>query len=186
MQTTAVVVAAGALCWWAVYTLDGHGQSGTAAAGSTRTAPAATPDAASSHAPAVGSLTSPGASPDAGTSSAPGAGQSSAPPASFPANAAGVSSVHVTLLGGSSSVPQIAVLITVTTDGTGQVTVTGDYYGAAGSDRRTPESQTWALSGHTSYSFSVPIANSPYCGTVFTFTASSGGTSDTQTTAPGC
>jgi len=83
-------------------------------------------------------------------------------------------------------VPQIAVLISVTTDGTGQITVTGSYYGADGSQHRTPETRAWTLKGQRSYSFSVPIANAPYCGTVFTFTADSGGRSSTDTTAPGC
>ncbi|MBR7839019.1 hypothetical protein KDL01_37485, partial [Actinospica durhamensis] len=188
LQTGAVVVAVGALSWWAIYTLGGSGHTNTSATGTGHSAPAAsaTPGARGGASASAGAApTSPAAqqSLSQGSVTAPSAAPSSAAPA---ANAAGVESVRVTLLGGSASVPQIAVLIAVTTDGTGQITVTGSYYGADGSVHRTPESQHWTLSGQTTYSFSVPIANSAYCGTMFTFTAQSGGHSATGTTAPGC
>ena len=82
--------------------------------------------------------------------------------------------------------PQIAVLITVDTAGTGQVTVSGSYYGASGTKKVAPEAEEWILSGKTSYQYSVPIANSAYCGTKFHFTVSAGGHSGSDETAPGC
>jgi len=103
------------------------------------------------------------------------------------ADATTVSSVQVTLLGGSRAVPQIVVLITVHTAGTGAVNVSGTYYGAKpGGGKVAEQTVRWTFSGHTAYQYSVPIANSAYCGTTFDFTLSAGGHSDAGTTSPGC
>lgn len=185
MQTGGILAAIGVLCWWAVYTLEsnpGH----PSAAGSTR--PGETTGqgvgAPSGTAPPVRTPSATGQSPDKPSSSAP-----DAPPgatASQP-DATTVESVQVTLLGGSSQVPQMAALITVRTAGTGAVNVSASYYGAASDGgRKAPARQAWTLAGKTAYQYSVPIANSAYCGTTFTFTLSAGGHSTTKTTSPGC
>ena len=189
MQTAAILAAIGVLCWWAVYTLSsspGHPAAASGTADATRTgSSASTQDAA-------GGLTAPSSSPSPTGSS----GQSSdvASPSAPPStatdtgpDATSVSSVHVTLLGGSSAVPQIVALITVDTAGTGRVNVTEAYYGASGgSAKKAAETRTLIFSGHTAYQYSIPIANSAYCGTMFTYTLSAGGRSDTTTTLPGC
>jgi hypothetical protein len=83
-------------------------------------------------------------------------------------------------------VPQIVALITVDTAGSGQVTVTGAYYGASGSKEVAAETERWTLSGKTSYQYTVPIANSAYCGTQFHFTVDAGGHASSDETQPGC
>ena len=198
MQTGAVLGAVGVLCWWAVYALDGNSSphasaagdaTYTAAGGAERTAagglstpqastPAAGKGAGAATTKAATKSTHPAPTTSAGT--APSTAASSAP------NATKVSSVRVTLLGGSSTVPQIVALITVDTAGGGQVTVTGSYYGASGSREVAAETEQWTLSGKTSYQYSVPIANSAYCGTQFHFTVSAGGASSSGETQPGC
>jgi hypothetical protein len=196
IQTGAILGAIGVLCWWAVYTLSSS-PSHTSAAGdaSTHTTEAGkSSPATGSGGTAAGGLTNPNASPtSSGTSKGSGAPSSSASPGDAPStvhssapDATTVSSVRVTLLGGSTNVPQIVALITVDTAGTGQVTVTGSYYGASGSKHVNAEMEQWALSGKTTYQYSVPIANSPYCGTEFHFTVSAGGHSESEDTSPGC
>lgn len=189
IQTGAVLGAIGALCWWAAYTLSSSPSHASAAADPTHTAGAAASKPATSasstaNATAAGGLTNDQSSSPTPTATAPSSAPSTAT-SSVP-DATTVSSVHVTLLGGSSTVPQIVALITVNTAGTGQVTVTGAYYGASGSRQVAAESERWTLSGKTSYQYSVPIANSAYCGTEFHFTASAGGHSASDQTGPGC
>jgi hypothetical protein len=187
LQTVAILAAIGVLCWWAVTTVSGKsghpaaagstrvstGQAGLGAPGATTGEPAGSA-APSSAAANQGSATAVAPPP-------PSAGRPSVPDATT------VSSIQVTLLGGSGSVPQIVALISVHTAGTGAVNVTGSYYGASGgSGRVAPEQQSWTFTGKTGYEYSVPISNSAYCGTAFTFTVTAGGRSATQTTAPGC
>jgi hypothetical protein len=190
IQTGAVLGAIGALCWWAVYALSSSPSHASAAGDTTHAAGASTSPAANGGT-AAGGLTNQNPSPtssgadkptatSASPSAAPSATRSSGPDATT------VSSVHVTLLGGSSAVPQIVALITVNTAGSGQVTVTGTYYGASGSNHVAAESEQWTLSGKTSYQYSVPIANSAYCGTEFHFAVSAGGHSQSGETSPGC
>jgi len=187
IQTGAILGAIGVLCWWAVYTLSSPSHA-SAAGDATHTAETATATASSGHSTAAGGLTTNhSASPTPSTpttSETPGAAPSTAT-SSVP-DATTVSSVRVTLLGGSSTVPQVVALITVNTADTGQVTVTGSYYGASGSKQVAAETERWTLSGKTSYQYSVPIANSAYCGTEFHFTLSAGGHSESDETAPGC
>jgi hypothetical protein len=193
MQTGAVLGAIGVLCWWAVYALSDNSSSHpsaagdstyTAAGGAERTAAGglSTPQASAPAAPATKGAkpTTQPSHPAASHSTAPSTAASSAP------DAATVSSVRVTLLGGSSAVPQIVALITVDTAGGGQVTVTGAYYGASGSKEVAAETERWTLSGKTSYQYTVPIANSAYCGTQFHFTINAGGHSSSDETQPGC
>jgi hypothetical protein len=186
IQTGAILGAVGVLCWLAVNALSGSPSHTSAAGDATHTAEKTTPTA--NGGTAAGGLTNqnptstPSRSSDTSPtpSAAPSTVHSSAP------DAATVSSVRVTLLGGSGTVPQIVALITVDTAGTGQVTVTGSYYGASGSKKVAAASEKWILSGKTSYQYSVPIANSAYCGTEFHFTVSAGGHSASGPTSPGC
>ena len=187
VQTGLILAAMGGLCWWAVYSLsDGHPHA--SAAGSTH------PDTSPAP-PGTGAagLTVPGSSPTVG----PAGGASAtgkAPANSAPATATGsvpdtttATSVQATLLGGSGSVPQIVVLVTVHTAGTGTISVTAAYYGRSGAGGEVAaESQTWTLTGQTTYQYSVPIANSPYCGTTFHLTLRAGGRSSSASTSPGC
>ena len=186
IQTGVILGAIGVLCWLAVDALTSSPTHATASGAASHPAGKSSP--AASGGTAAGGLTNqnPTAAPSktADTSPTPSAApstvHSSAP------DAASVSSVRVTLLGGSSTVPQIVALITVDTGGTGQVTVTGSYYGASGSKQVAAESEEWVLSGKTSYQYSVPIANSAYCGTEFHFTVSAGGHAQSGETSPGC
>ena len=190
MQTAAILVAIAVLCWWAVYTLSSSPSH--PAASSTHTTGESTAQGG------VGGLGTTGAHTSAApSSSAPATTQSPKSPTTSPAPAPStatstvadgttVSSVQVTLLGGSATVPQIVALITVHTAGTGPINVVGAYYGAKGSEKVTPETDHWTFSGHTSYQYSVPIANSPYCGSTFYFTLSAGGVTDSGSTYPGC
>jgi hypothetical protein len=181
VQTGVVLGAIGVLCWWAVYAVSSPSTHHTAAADPTSHATGTS----TGRTVAAGGLGAPRSASGKPSASAPA---DAAPPTTTDSgpDATTVSSVRVTLLGGSAAVPQIAVLITVDTAGTGQVTVTGSYYGASGSSKVAAETEQWALSGKTSYQYSVPIANSDYCGTQFHFTASAGGRSDAGETAPGC
>ncbi|HWG25821.1 MAG TPA: hypothetical protein VG296_17050, partial [Actinospica sp.] len=186
IQTGAILGAIGVLCWVAVYELSSSPSHSSAAGDAThtagKTAPAANGGTAaggltnqtSSSTPSktVGATPTPSAAPSTAISSVP--------------DTTTVSSVRVTLLGGSNAVPQIAALITVDTAGTGDVTVTGSFYGASGSKQVASESEQWTLSGNKTYQYSVPIANSKYCGTRFHFTVSAGGHSESAETSPGC
>ena len=185
IQTGAIVGAIGVLCWWAVYTLSSPSPHTSAAGDATHSASESATDRSTV---AAGGLSAPHS-----TSTTPGQASDSAPASPAPStvssaapDATTVSSVRVTLLGGSSAVPQIVALITVDTAGTGQVTVTGSYYGASGAHEVAAETERWTLAGKTTYQYSVPIANSAYCGTEFHFTASAGGRTDAEETAPGC
>jgi hypothetical protein len=190
IQTGAILGAVGVLCWLAVNALTGSPSHTSAAGDATHTAEKTTPsadggtaaDGLTNQHPTSASTPTPSKTADTSPtpSAAPSTVRSSAPDATT------VSSVRVTLLGGSAAVPQIAVLITVDTAGTGQVTVSGSYYGASGSKKVAAESEEWVLSGKTSYQYSVPIANSAYCGTEFHFTVSAGGHSAAGETGPGC
>lgn len=194
MQTAAILIAIAVLCWWAVYTLSSNPSH--PAANSTQTTRAAQTTHASGDSTAaggVGGAPSPSGSPSGSASAtkSPQAPTTSAAPApstatSTVADGTTVSSARVTLLGGSDSVPQIVVLITVHTAGTGPINVLGSYYGAKGGGKVAPETDHWTFSGHTSYQYSVPIANGPYCGATFHFTLTAGGMTDTGTTSPGC
>jgi hypothetical protein len=185
IQTGVILGAIGVLCWLAVDALTSSPTHAAASGAASHTAGKTT---SATGGTAAGGLTNQnptaGPSKTTGTSPTPSAApstvHSSAP------DAASVTSVHVTLLGGSSTVPQIVALITVDTGGTGQVTVAGSYYGASGSKQVAAESEEWVLSGKTSYQYSVPIANSAYCGTEFHFTVSAGGHSQPGETSPGC
>jgi hypothetical protein len=190
LQTAAILVAIGVLCWWAVYTLS-SGSSHPSAASTSHTAGVSTAQDGVGVPPTTGraSVTpshsapasSPSTRPTASAAPAPSTATSSVPDATT------VSSVQATLLGGSSQVPQIVALITVHTAGTGAVNVTGAYYGAKpGGTKVAAETDRWTFSGHTAYQYSVPIANSAYCGTTFTFSLSAGGRTDTEITSPGC
>ena len=189
MQTAAILAAIGVLCWWAVYTLSsspGHPAAASGTADATRTGGSASTQDAAGGLSAPSSSPSPtgsaGQSSDAASPSAPPSTAADAGP-----DATSVSSVHVTLLGGSAAVPQIVALITVDTAGTGRVNVTEAYYGVTGSSaKRAAQTRTLIFSGHTAYQYSIPIANSAYCGTMFTYTLSAGGRSDTTATSPGC
>ena len=189
IQAGAILGAIGVLCWWAVYTLSSPSPHTSAAGDATHTAAKSTGRTVAAgglgapHSSSATATPTPGKPTDSASPTI-----SSAPPtvATSGPDATTVSSVRVTLLGGSSAVPQIVALISVQTAGTGQVTVTGTYYGASGSARVAAETEAWTLSGKTSYQYSVPIANSAYCGTEFRFTAGAGGRSDAEETAPGC
>ena len=184
MQTGAILGAIGVLCWWAVYTLTSPSPHASAASGETTHAAPGSTDRTVAGGLTTPETSAPATSKPTDSASAPATTPSTAT-SSVP-DATNVSSVRVTLLGGSATVPQIVALITVDTAGTGQVTVTGSYYGAAGSREVQAETERWTLSGKTSYQYSVPIANSGYCGTEFHFTLSAGGHSDADQTAPGC
>ena len=186
IQTGAILGAVGVLCWIAVNALSGSPSHTSAAGDATHTTKKTTPSANGGTAADGLTNQNPTSTPSKSTgtsptpSAAPSTVHSSAPDATT------VSSVRVTLLGGSNTVPQIVALITVETAGNGQVTVTGSYYGASGSKKVAAESEKWILSGKTSYQYSVPIANSAYCGTTFHFTVSAGGHSASGETSPGC
>jgi hypothetical protein len=193
MQTAAILIAIAVLCWWAVYTLSSnpshpaasstHTSGESTAAGGVGGAPGTTGSDSAAPSPSGSGSASASKSPQAPTTSAapaPSTGTSTV------ADGTTVSSARVTLLGGSPSVPQIVVLITVHTAGTGPVNVLGSYYGAKGGGKVAPETDHWTFSGHTSYQYSVPIANGAYCASTFHFTLTAGGTTDTGTTSPGC
>jgi len=190
IQTGAILAAVGTLCWWAVYSLSSNPSH--PAASSSTTHPAGGSTAQGGIGAPSGTQTSAAPSPSGTASQSPHTPTTSAAPApstatSSVADATTVSSVQVTLLGGSSAVPQIVVLITVHTAGTGAINVSGTYYGAkSGGGKVAEETMRWTFSGHTAYQYSVPIANSAYCGTTFSFTLNAGGRSDAGTTSPGC
>jgi len=150
IQTGAILGAIGVLCWWAVYTLSSSPSSHPAAAGDTTHA-----TAESTRSTVAGGLTTPNStaatpSKTADTPTTPVASAPSTATSSVP-DATTVTSVHVTLLGGSSAVPQVVALITVNTAGTGDVTVTGSFYGSSGSSKVRAETERWMLSGKTTY-----------------------------------
>jgi hypothetical protein len=181
VQAAGIIGAIAALCWWAVSSLHlGAAPTGNAAAahpGTTHSAhpavstpakahPATSPTPQSTHS-AVTPVTTPPTSPP-------------------PPNAAGVSSIQVELLGGSSAVHQVAMILSVNTNGTGQVTVTVDYWGEKNGAKTAERTASWTLSGKTAYSIGASIPADAYCGEQFTLKAVSGDTTSTQQTSPGC
>ncbi|HET9168299.1 MAG TPA: hypothetical protein VFN97_02650 [Actinospica sp.] len=189
IQTGVILGAVGVLCWLAVDALTGS-PAHPAAAGETAHTAAGKTTPAAGGGTAAGGLSNPNPTPgSSGTKAATASPTPSSEPSTVGSSvpdATTVDSVRVTLLGGSGAVPQIVALITVDTAGTGQVMVTGSYYGASGSKQVAAESEQWVLSGKTAYQYSVPIANSAYCGTEFHFTVSAGGRSQSGETSPGC
>lgn len=185
LQSALILAAVGGLCWWAVSSLTDD-RSPASAAGSAGSTAAAAPGtgAAGLTVPGSPSATagggSPGGEPSGLPPSAPATATSKVPDATT------ATSVQTTLLGGSGAVPQIVALVTVHTAGTGAISVTASYYGQRGETRLAPESQTWTLTGRTVYQFTVPIANSSYCGGTFHFTLEGGGRSSSAATSPGC
>ncbi|HEU5354676.1 MAG TPA: hypothetical protein VFU65_09450 [Actinocrinis sp.] len=180
VQAVGILGAVAALCWWAVSSLHiGASPAGhpAAQAGSTHTAhpavstpakahPATSPTPQSTHS-AVTPVTTPPTSPP-------------------PPNAAGVKSIQVSLLGGSPAVHQVAMILAVNTNGTGQVTVTVDYWGEKNGAKADERTASWTLSGKTAYSIGASIPADAYCGEQFTLKAVSGDTTATQQTTPGC
>lgn len=177
-QSAGLVGAIAALCWWAVSTMH----TGTAASGHPP-APggqSASPAAGAAH-PAASTAPA-GAKP----STAPAKAAPSTAPAIAPAGGTSVTALSVDLLGGSRTVRQVALVLSVNTSDTGQVTVTVDYYGMRGGVRVAERTASWTVSGKTTYQIADSISTGDYCGTQFTLTASSGAESATQSTAPGC
>ena len=72
------------------------------------------------------------------------------------------------------------------TNGTGQVTVTVDYWGEKNGAKADERTASWTLSGKTAYSIGASIPADAYCGEQFTLKAVSGDTTATQQTTPGC
>jgi hypothetical protein len=179
VQAVGILGAVAALCWWAASSLHlgsapaGHpAASGNSAHPVTSTAPAVVHSAA----PATSAKSVP--SPVTSVTTPPG-GQ----PAP---NAANVTALQVQLLGGSQAQRQIGLFMAVNTSGTGQVTVTVDYYGMKNGVRTAERTASWTLSGKTAYSIGASIPADAYCGEQFTLKAVSGDTTATQQTTPGC
>jgi len=176
LQAVGILGVVGALCWWAVTSLHPSPGPSHPAAGSI-TRPTAGPSSAAkkSPAPAGGAATSAAAAPST--------------PATQPGNApvggaASVTALQVSLLGGSTSQQQVAMVLSVNTSGTGQVTVSVDYYGMKNGSKLDERAASWTLSGKTTYQIGATIPTNAYCGTVFTLTAKGGDATATQTTAP--
>ncbi len=180
VQAVGILGAVAALCWWAATSLH-FGSS-----------PAGHPAAAPSTAVRAGGVTSthtahPATSAPAAKSSPSGVTPVTTPPTQPPPpNAANVTALQVQLLGGSASVHQIAMILSVNTSGTGKVTVSVDYYGTKNGARVAERTASWTLSGKTSYSIGNSIPTDAYCGEVFTLKATSGDATSTQSTNPGC
>ena len=185
VQAFGILGVVGALCWWAIASLHpgaappSHPVAGTAA----------------THAPAQGAPARSGASlsgtkttppPAKAATSAPAVPPSSAAPPVAPpaAGAATVTALQVSLLGGSVAQQQVAMVLSVNASGTGQFTVTVDYYGMRNGAKIDERAASWTLSGKTSYQIGATIPTNAYCGTVFTLTARGGDATSTQTTSP--
>ncbi|MBS2963153.1 hypothetical protein KGA66_08860 [Actinocrinis puniceicyclus] len=178
VQAVGILGAVAALSWWAVSSLHlgsapaGHPAAAQsqgahpAASASAKAHPAASPTPLATHS-AVTPVTTPPTSPP-------------------PPNAAGVTSIHVELLGGSPTVHQVAMILSVNTAGTGQVTVTVDYWGTKNGVKSDERTASWTLSGKTAYSIGASIPVDAYCGEQVTLKAASGDTTATQSTSPGC
>jgi hypothetical protein len=184
VQALGILGVVGALCWWAITSLHpgaappSHPVAGTAAAGHapTQSAPARS----------GASITGTKSTPAKAATSAPAAPPSSAaPPAAPPVvGTATVTALQVSLLGGSVAQQQVAMVLSVNASGTGQFTVTVDYYGMRNGAKIDERAASWTLSGKTSYQIGATIPTQAYCGTVFTLTAKGGDATSTQTTAP--
>jgi hypothetical protein len=184
VQALGILGVVGALCWWAITSLHpgaappSHPVAGTAAAGHapTQSAPARS----------GASITGTKSTPAKAATSAPAAPPSSAaPPAAPPVvGIATVTALQISLLGGSVAQQQVAMVLSVNASGTGQFTVTVDYYGMRNGAKIDERAASWTLSGKTSYQIGATIPTQAYCGTVFTLTAKGGDATSTQTTAP--
>ena len=175
LQAVGILGVVGALCWWAVTSLHpGSGPSHPAAGSITRPTTAAS-HVAKSPAPAAAATTA------AAAPSTPATHQGNPPPA---VGAAAVTALQVSLLGGSTSQQQVAMVLSVNTSGAGQVTVSVDYYGMKDGSKVDERAASWTLSGKTTYQIGATIPTNAYCGTVFTLTAKGGDATATQTTAP--
>ncbi|HEV2346289.1 MAG TPA: hypothetical protein VGS97_19475 [Actinocrinis sp.] len=188
IQAVGILGAVAALSWWAATSLH----LGSNSAGNPAAAP---PPSAShaAHAPGTGAGASnsaeahPATSAPAAKSSPSGVTPVTTPPTQPPPpNAADVTALQVQLLGGSPTVHQIGMILAVNTSGTGQVTVSVDYYGTKDGKRTGERTASWTLSGKTAYSIGNSIPTDSYCGEVFTLKATSGDATSTQSTNPGC
>jgi hypothetical protein len=178
-QAVGVLGAVAALCWWAVSSLH------------LGSAPAGHPAAVSSSSAHAAGLVSPpahsaAASPSAKITPSPVTSVTTPPTVPLAPNAANVTALQVSLLGGSQTQRQIALVLHVNTSGAGQVAVTVDYYGMKNGAKTDERTASWTLSGKTAYDIGASIPSSSYCGEVFTLKAVSGDATSTQTTIPGC
>jgi hypothetical protein len=181
VQAVGILGVVAALSWWAISSLHigaaPAGNSAAAQAGSTHSAHPAVSTPAKQH-----PVTSP--TPQSTHSAVtPVTTPPTQPP---PPNAAGVTAIQVSLLGGSPAVHQVAMILSVNTTGTGQVTVTVDYWGEKNGAKTDERTASWTLSGKTAYSIGASIPADAYCGEQFTLKAISGETTSTQQTTPGC
>jgi hypothetical protein len=189
VQAVGILGVVAALSWWAVSSL--HPSSGAAGHASAQSGHASAQPGGGASAHPAGS-----ASAKPHQSSAPATAPSSThsavvpvttPPTSPPPpNAAGVTAIQVELLGGSATVHQVAMVLSVDTTGTGQVTVTVDYWGTKNGAKTNERTASWTLSGKTAYSIGASIPVDAYCGETFTLKAVSGGATATKATSPGC
>jgi hypothetical protein len=175
VQTLVIGGAIAGLCWWAVVALGSHPHTVNSASGSS---PTAAHTEAADLAPSTAAASSPGTHPSASPS-----GTHASAPAAGGAEAA---SMQMSLLGGSSQAPQVAVILAVRADGTGPLTVSIDYYGMQDGKRVAERYATWNLKGKTEYDLGDSIPSSAYCGDDFTVVATSGATTTTKSTTPGC
>jgi len=177
VQAVGILGAVAALCWWAVSSLhlgsDPTGHPAVVTTGTTHAVGA--PAASHSAAPPVKK-----------TTPTPVASVTTPPTAPVAPNAANVTALQLSLLGGSQTQRQIGLLMHVNTSGTGKVTVTVDYYGVKNGAKTDERTASWTLSGKTAYDVGTSIPSSSYCGEVFTLKAVSGDATATQTTNPGC
>jgi len=181
VQAVGILGAVAALCWWAVSSLHlGSAPTGHPAAlttGGTHTVAAAP---VASHSAAGAPVKK------ATTTPTPVASVTTPPTSPVAPNAADVTALQLSLLGGSQTQRQIGLLMHVNTSGTGKVTVTVDYYGMKNGVKTDERTASWTLSGKTAYDVGTSIPSSSYCGEVFTLKAASGDAAATQTTNPGC
>jgi hypothetical protein len=179
VQAVGILGAVAALCWWAVSSLHlGSAPAGHPAAVSTTSAHAVRPAPAASHSAA--------ASPSVKVTPSPVTSVTTPPTAPVAPNAANVTALQVSLLGGSQTQRQIALVLHVNTSGAGQVTVTVDYYGMKNGAKTDERTASWTLSGKNAYDIGASIPSTTYCGEVFTLKAVSGDATATQSTNPGC
>ena len=180
VQAVGILGAVAALCWWAISSLHiGAAPAGSSAAAQSSSTHAAHPAAS----PAKGHPAASATPHSTHSAVTPVTTPPTQPP---PPNAAGVKSIQVSLLGGSPAVHQVAMILAVNTTGTGQVTVTVDYWGEKNGARADERTASWTLSGKTAYSIGASIPADAYCGEQFTLKAVSGETTSTQQTTPGC
>jgi hypothetical protein len=181
LQAVGILGAVAALCWWAVSSLHlGSSPGDHPASLSTNTTHAAP---ANSVAPKHSASSAPATKK---SQPAPVTSVTTPPTGHAAPNAADVTALQVSLLGGSQTQREVAMVLAVNTSGTGQVTVTVDYYGMKDGAKTDERTASWTLSGKTAYQIGAQIPSGSYCGEVFTLKASSGDATATQTTNPGC